>query len=274
LLADHAPGVIVVGGSSAGENIAAATVLRARDEGLPLPAGLVLLSPEIDPTASGDSFETLMGIDRIVWYAKAARIALVASAQARAASPEYRQSLADGQDRAAQRAVVFAADKLGERQSVFSESALHEEAGQFALGKVGYAAIVRAVAASDLDGDLMARSFIDKRGVSFLGFTTRSNIEDEKTLLRVEANERGQSEPVISRLAAAATTSYRADAKLSPMVPESRPSTNCSEAGVTNHFIRSMAKDVRQQRHRVSTNGNRHMDKLCDVEGALAMLVF
>jgi epsilon-lactone hydrolase len=69
LLADHAPGVIVVGGSSAGGNIAAATVLRARDEGLPLPAGLVLLSPEIDPTASGDSFETLMGIDRIVWFA-------------------------------------------------------------------------------------------------------------------------------------------------------------------------------------------------------------
>jgi epsilon-lactone hydrolase len=34
-----------------------------------LPAGLVLLSPEIDPTASGDSFETLMGIDRIVWFA-------------------------------------------------------------------------------------------------------------------------------------------------------------------------------------------------------------
>jgi epsilon-lactone hydrolase len=68
LLADHAPGDIVVGGLSAGGNIAAATVLRARDEGLPLPAGLVLLSPEIDLTESGDSFETLLGIDRIVRF--------------------------------------------------------------------------------------------------------------------------------------------------------------------------------------------------------------
>jgi epsilon-lactone hydrolase len=66
LLADHAPGDIVVGGLSAGGNIAAATVLRARDEGLPLPAGLVLLSPEIDLTESGDTFETLMGIDNVL----------------------------------------------------------------------------------------------------------------------------------------------------------------------------------------------------------------
>jgi epsilon-lactone hydrolase len=47
---------IVIGGRSAGGNLAAAMVLRARDEGLPLPAGLVLLSPEVDLTESGDSF--------------------------------------------------------------------------------------------------------------------------------------------------------------------------------------------------------------------------
>ena len=131
------------------------------------------------------------------------RRALVASAEARATSPEYRLSLADGQDRAAQRAVAFAADKLGERQSVFSESALHEEAGRFALGKVGYAAIAKAVAASGRDGDLEARGFVDKRGASFPGFTTRSNIENEKTILRIEANGRGQTAPVASRLTAA-----------------------------------------------------------------------
>jgi conjugative relaxase-like TrwC/TraI family protein len=145
-------------------------------------------------------------------FAKAERIALVGSAQARAASPDYRLSLADGQDRAAQRAVAFAADKLGERQSVFSESALHVEAGQFALGKVGYAAIARAVAGSGRDGDLAARSFIDKRGASFPGFTTRDNIENEKTLLRLEANGRGQTAPVASRLAAAKIVAREADA--------------------------------------------------------------
>src|SRR5581483_9639413 len=36
---------------------------RARDEGLPLPAGLVLISPELDLTESGDSFQTNAGVD-------------------------------------------------------------------------------------------------------------------------------------------------------------------------------------------------------------------
>jgi len=54
---------IVAGGPSAGGNLVAATLLRARDEGLPLPAGLVLLSPEADLTESGDTFQTNDGID-------------------------------------------------------------------------------------------------------------------------------------------------------------------------------------------------------------------
>jgi acetyl esterase/lipase len=56
---------IVVSGSSAGGNLAAATILRARDEGLPLPAGVALLTPEVDLTESGDSFRTLLGLDRL-----------------------------------------------------------------------------------------------------------------------------------------------------------------------------------------------------------------
>lgn len=54
---------IIVHGSSAGGNLAGALVLRARDEGLPLPAGLVLNTPEIDLTESGDSFHTNNGLD-------------------------------------------------------------------------------------------------------------------------------------------------------------------------------------------------------------------
>lgn len=38
-------------------------MLRAKDEGLPTPAALVLLTPEIDLTKSGDSFETVKGLD-------------------------------------------------------------------------------------------------------------------------------------------------------------------------------------------------------------------
>jgi acetyl esterase/lipase len=63
LLRDHDPKQIIVGGASAGGNLAAATILRARDEGLPLPAAAVLLSPEVDLTESGDTFQTNAGID-------------------------------------------------------------------------------------------------------------------------------------------------------------------------------------------------------------------
>jgi acetyl esterase/lipase len=63
LLERHAPADIVIGGISAGGNLAAATVLRARDEGLPLPAAAILLTPELDLTESGDSFVTNRDID-------------------------------------------------------------------------------------------------------------------------------------------------------------------------------------------------------------------
>lgn len=63
LLCERSPGEIVVSGGSAGGNLAAALMLRARDEGLPMPAGLILGTPEIDLTESGDSFNTNKGID-------------------------------------------------------------------------------------------------------------------------------------------------------------------------------------------------------------------
>ena len=50
LLEVQTPEHIVVGGGSAGGNLAAALMLRCRDEGLPLPAALVLLTPEADLT--------------------------------------------------------------------------------------------------------------------------------------------------------------------------------------------------------------------------------
>jgi acetyl esterase/lipase len=66
VLAHHAPDKIIIGGRSAGGNLGAAMVLRARDEGLPLPAALVLLSPELDLTESGDSFEVNRHIDVVL----------------------------------------------------------------------------------------------------------------------------------------------------------------------------------------------------------------
>jgi epsilon-lactone hydrolase len=68
LLEECAPRDVIVGGGSAGGgsaggNLAAAMLLRARDEGLPMPGGLMLFSPMVDLTESGDSFQTNLGID-------------------------------------------------------------------------------------------------------------------------------------------------------------------------------------------------------------------
>lgn len=58
LLTDHTPRDIVVMGQSGGANLAAALMLRARDEGLPLPAALGLNSPPADFTFQGNSWYT------------------------------------------------------------------------------------------------------------------------------------------------------------------------------------------------------------------------
>jgi epsilon-lactone hydrolase len=63
LLKSHAPSDMILGGSSAGGNIAAAATLMIRDHGLPLPRALVLLSPEADLTESGDTFQTNVLVD-------------------------------------------------------------------------------------------------------------------------------------------------------------------------------------------------------------------
>ncbi len=47
---------VFVGGVSAGGNVAAALLLRAKDEQLPMPVALYLGTPEADLTESGDSF--------------------------------------------------------------------------------------------------------------------------------------------------------------------------------------------------------------------------
>lgn len=59
------PNEIIISGGSAGGNLAAASLLKARAQGLPMPAGLVLISPELDLTESGDSFRTNLGIDTL-----------------------------------------------------------------------------------------------------------------------------------------------------------------------------------------------------------------
>ena len=66
LLAERPPERIIIGGASAGGNLTAALILRARDEGLPLPAAAVLMTPAADLTEAGDSHQTNLGLDPLI----------------------------------------------------------------------------------------------------------------------------------------------------------------------------------------------------------------
>ncbi|KQS54772.1 esterase [Geodermatophilus sp. Leaf369] len=60
------PADLFISGGSAGANIAAALLVRAKDEGLPMPAAAVLTTPEVDLTESGDTFTVLDGVDNML----------------------------------------------------------------------------------------------------------------------------------------------------------------------------------------------------------------
>ena len=133
----------------------------------------------------------------------AERLTMIEQAEARAADPAHRATIEMQGDGAAVRAVAHAADKLGERQSVFSVAALQEEAGRIGLGKIGYSQIGAAIDAATKQGALIDRTFQDRRGAEFAGFTTRQNVETEAKMLRIEADGRGALAPIASTLAAA-----------------------------------------------------------------------
>jgi conjugative relaxase-like TrwC/TraI family protein len=132
-----------------------------------------------------------------------ARLAMVQEAEAIAASKDHRASMDMQGERIATRAVAHAADKLSERQSIFSVAALQEEAGRIGLGKVGYTQIGAAIGAVNKQGELIDRTFLDRRGAAFAGFTSRANVETEARMLRIEAEGRGILSPIASPLAAA-----------------------------------------------------------------------
>ncbi len=59
---------LLVSGDSAGGGLALSLLLRLREEGLPMPAGAILLSPWADLTASGRSVDGNRGKDR--WFTR------------------------------------------------------------------------------------------------------------------------------------------------------------------------------------------------------------
>lgn len=57
------PAQLVIAGDSAGGNLTVGTAMRVRDQGWPLPAALVVLSPVLDATLGGDSMQRNDGLD-------------------------------------------------------------------------------------------------------------------------------------------------------------------------------------------------------------------
>jgi len=77
LLQQYQPGQIVIAGDSAGGNLTLATAIAIRDAGLPPPAALVLISPWVDLTHSGETICSRAQRDpmlRLSWIANGARL--------------------------------------------------------------------------------------------------------------------------------------------------------------------------------------------------------
>ncbi len=66
LSARYPRGKLLLSGDSAGANLAAATLMRARAEGLPFPGALFLNTPVADMSGAGDTIETNRGLDLVL----------------------------------------------------------------------------------------------------------------------------------------------------------------------------------------------------------------
>jgi conjugative relaxase-like TrwC/TraI family protein len=164
-------------------------------------------------------------------FDQAARLALVAKAEIAAEKAEHVPMLTATGEIAAHQAVAFAAEKLGERQSVFSAADLEKEAGRFGLGSVTQTQIGAAMDRATKDGALAPRTFIDKRRAAFGGFTTANNIDNEKRMLRAEANGRGSVAAIQTPMQAAKAVARSALASEHPWTPDQQ---NAAKALLTS----------------------------------------
>ncbi|UNK47763.1 alpha/beta hydrolase [Arthrobacter sulfonylureivorans] len=85
--AGHEAGSITIAGDSAGGGLAAATVLAAKDRGLPLPGAVTLLSPWVDLDGTGTTLETKSEADPLISAEGLTNCAQVYLGDAHAAAP-------------------------------------------------------------------------------------------------------------------------------------------------------------------------------------------
>lgn len=121
-----------------------------------------------------------------------ARLVALARSNARERAPD------DCLDLLAWEAVAFAAEKLSEREAVFAERRLVEEAGAYAYGRLGQREIRLAVAEARVHGGLIDRTYRTRHGRELSGFTTPENVRTEREMLRLEALGRGGALPLLT----------------------------------------------------------------------------
>ncbi|ACL93939.1 conjugative relaxase [Caulobacter vibrioides] len=97
----------------------------------------------------------------------------------------------------AQDAVRFAAEKLGERQAIFSRAELEREAGRKAIGLATRTEIMAAVDKRQQSHQLEARALRSPIGLDLEGFTTDRAIAHEKRLLEIEREGRNALAPIV-----------------------------------------------------------------------------
>lgn len=199
-------------------------------------------------------------------FDQASRLALVAMAEMAAGKAEHAPMLTAQGAITAHQAVAFAAEKLGERQSVFSAADVEKEAGRFGLGTVTQTQIGAAMDRAMKDGALAPRTFIDKRGAEFGGFTTASNIDNEQRLLRAAANGRGSVAAIQTPAQAAKAVARAALASEHPWTPDQQHAAKAlltsqnrvtavqGYAGTakTTTVLATVAREAQSQGHKVS----------------------
>lgn len=132
-----------------------------------------------------------------------ARQAMVRAAEEQAQRAGRNLLLTGEAEALAHNAVRFAAEKLGERQAVFSAVDLEREAGRNGLGRLDHASIVQAVIRQNEGGQLSERTFRSNGGVERDGYSTAVAIAHEERLLRNEQSGRGVSPSIVTALQAA-----------------------------------------------------------------------
>lgn len=102
-------------------------------------------------------------------------------------------------------AVRFAAEKLGERQTVFSRADLEREAGRKAIGAATRSQIMAAVDRHQDARQLEARALRSPIGLDMEGFTTDRAMGHERRLLEIERVGRGGLNPITTPVEASRT---------------------------------------------------------------------